>query len=52
MIGTTEWFIIGGIIVLLFGANKLVSWAKAIGQAKKAFEDEVSTKKEAEKSSA
>jgi sec-independent protein translocase protein TatA len=28
-----EWFIILGVIVLLFGAKKVPEWARAIGQA-------------------
>jgi TatA/E family protein of Tat protein translocase len=41
-IGTTEWLIIGGIALFLFGAPKLVDWAKSIGKAKRTYEEEVS----------
>jgi TatA/E family protein of Tat protein translocase len=36
-IGTTEWLIIAGVAVFLFGAPKVISWAKSLGQAKKEF---------------
>tara|TARA_Y100000590_G_C15342422_1_gene871945 strand:- start:325 stop:492 length:168 start_codon:yes stop_codon:yes gene_type:complete len=37
MIGTTEAIVIGGILVLLFGAKKLPELAKSMGQSKAAF---------------
>ena len=37
MIGTTE-AIIGGVILLLFGAKKLPELAKSMGQSKAAFD--------------
>ena len=37
MFGTTEALIIGGIILLLFGAKKLPELAKSLGQSKAAF---------------
>lgn len=50
-IGLTEWGVIGGIIVLLFGAPAVIKWAKAAGEAKKAYKeamkDEPSENKEA-----
>ena len=39
MIGTTEALIIGGIVVLLFGAKKLPELAKSMGQSKAAFDE-------------
>jgi TatA/E family protein of Tat protein translocase len=39
MIGTTEWIIIGVVVVLLFGASQVKKWAKALGQAKRDFTD-------------
>ena len=41
MFGTTEALIIGGIIVLLFGAKKLPELAKSMGQSKAAFDEGV-----------
>ena len=38
MIGTTEAIIIGGIVILLFGAKKLPELAKSMGQSKAAFD--------------
>ena len=38
-IGTTEMLLIGGVIILLFGASKLPQLAKALGQSKKAFRE-------------
>ena len=37
MIGTTEAIVIGGILVLLFGAKKLPELAKSMGQSTAAF---------------
>jgi TatA/E family protein of Tat protein translocase len=39
MLGTTEWIVIGSIAVLLFGAPKIIQWAKALGQAKREFKE-------------
>ena len=39
MIGTTEALIIGGVILLLFGAKKLPELAKSMGQSKAAFDE-------------
>lgn len=39
MIGGTEWMIIAGALVLLFGAPQVIKWAKSLGSAKKAFQD-------------
>ena len=39
MIGTTEAIIIGGIVMLLFGAKKLPELAKRTGQSKAAFDE-------------
>ncbi|MDP6363512.1 MAG: twin-arginine translocase TatA/TatE family subunit [Candidatus Poseidoniia archaeon] len=41
MLGTTEALIIGGIILLLFGAKKLPELAKSLGQSKAAFDEGV-----------
>ena len=41
MIGTPEALVIGGIIVLLFGAKKLPELAKSLGQSKAAFDEGV-----------
>ena len=41
MFGTTAALIIGGIIVLLFGAKKLPELAKSMGQSKAAFDEGV-----------
>jgi len=38
MIGSTEILIIGGVVVLLFGAAAIPKLAKSIGQAKKEFQ--------------
>jgi sec-independent protein translocase protein TatA len=32
-----EWFIILGILVLLFGAKKVPEWARALGQSVREF---------------
>lgn len=45
-IGTTELFIILVILVLLFGATKLPQLARALGQAKREFEEAVHESKE------
>ena len=39
MIGTTEALIIGGVVLLLFGAKKLPELAKSMGQSKAAFNE-------------
>jgi sec-independent protein translocase protein TatA len=39
MIGTTEALIIGGVVLLLFGAKKLPELAKSMGQSKSAFDE-------------
>ena len=38
MIGSTEILIIGGVVVLLFGAAAIPKLAKSIGQARKEFQ--------------
>lgn len=38
MIGSTEILIIGGVVVLLFGAAAIPKLAKSLGQAKKEFQ--------------
>ena len=37
MIGFQEMAIIGIVAVLLFGAPKIIQWAKALGEAKREF---------------
>ncbi len=39
MIGTMEALIIGGVILLIFGAKKLPELAKSMGQSKAAFDE-------------
>jgi len=39
MIGTTEIIVIGGVVVLLFGASAIPKFARSLGQAKKEFKD-------------
>jgi len=38
MIGTTEFIIIGGVILLLFGSSKIPELARAVGRARREFE--------------
>ena len=38
-IGLTEILIISGVAVFLFGGQKVVSWARSLGQAKREFEE-------------
>ena len=38
MIGATEILIIGGVVVVLFGAAAIPKFAKSLGQAKKEFQ--------------
>lgn len=38
MIGTTEILVIGGVVVLLFGATALPKFARSIGKARLEFE--------------
>lgn len=40
MIGTTEIIIIVAAAVFLFGGKKVVDWARSIGKAKRAYEEE------------
>ena len=37
MIGTTELAVIAGIVVLLFGANKIPELARSLGRARREF---------------
>jgi len=39
MLGTTEIVVIGGVVVLLFGASAIPKFAKSLGKAKKEFRD-------------
>ena len=43
MLGTTEILIIGGVVVLLFGAAAIPRLAKSLGQAKKEFQKGLDT---------
>ncbi len=44
MIGTTEIIVIGGVVVLLFGASAIPKFARSLGQAKKEFKDGIAEK--------
>ena len=52
-IGTTEWIIIAGIVLLLFGGKKIPEFFRGLGDAvkefKKASKDNKDTKEETEK---
>lgn len=37
-LGTTEWLIIAGAAVMLFGAPKVIQWAKSLGQAQREYQ--------------
>lgn len=39
MLGTTEIMMISGVVMLLFGAQKLPEFARGLGSAKKEFEN-------------
>ena len=39
MIGTTEIMMISGVVMLLFGAQKLPEFARGLGSAKKEFQN-------------
>ncbi|QEN06631.1 twin-arginine translocase TatA/TatE family subunit [Oceanispirochaeta crateris] len=39
MLGTTEVMVIGGVVVLLFGASAIPKFAKSLGKAKKEFKE-------------
>ena len=39
MIGSTEVMVIGGVVVLLFGASAIPKLARSLGQAKKEFKE-------------
>ena len=40
--GTTEWLIIGGIVLVLFGGAKLPQLAKGLGESIREFKNSVS----------
>jgi len=48
-LGTTELLIIGGIVVLMFGAKRIPELAKGLGQGIKSFKKEMSTDEDEEK---
>jgi len=37
MIGTSEWIVIGIVVVLIFGSSAVIKWARALGKAKGEF---------------
>jgi sec-independent protein translocase protein TatA len=39
MLGTTEVIVIGGVVVLLFGASAIPKFAKSLGKAKREFRE-------------
>ncbi|WP_319562626.1 twin-arginine translocase TatA/TatE family subunit [Marispirochaeta sp.] len=39
MLGSTEILVIGGVVVLLFGASAIPKFARSLGKAKKEFRD-------------
>ena len=48
MIGATEALIIGGVVLLLFGAKKLPELAKSMGQSARVFKGEMRAMKDDE----
>lgn len=42
MMGSTEILVIGGVVVLLFGASAIPKFARSLGKAKKEFHDGMS----------
>ncbi|ORC38444.1 twin-arginine translocase TatA/TatE family subunit [Marispirochaeta aestuarii] len=42
MLGSTEILVIGGVVVLLFGASAIPKFARSLGKAKKEFRDGMS----------
>lgn len=48
-LGTTELLIIGGIVVLMFGAKRIPELAKGLGQGIKSFKKEMKTDEDEEK---
>ena len=44
-IGTTEWIVIGLIVLLIFGGKKIPEFFKGIGEAKVDFESKIATVK-------
>ena len=47
--GTTEWLIVGGIVIVLFGGAKLPQLAKGIGEGIREFKKSVNGEESAEK---
>ena len=41
MMGSTEILVVGGVVVLLFGATAIPKFARSLGKAKKEFRDGV-----------
>jgi sec-independent protein translocase protein TatA len=39
MLGSTEVMVIGGVVVLLFGASAIPKFARSLGKAKKEFKE-------------
>jgi len=51
MLGSTEVMVIGGVVVLLFGASAIPKFARSLGKAKKEFKEGMEeVKKEEEES--
>ena len=48
-LGTTELLIIGGIVVLMFGAKRIPELAKGLGQGIKSFKKEMNNDDDADK---
>ena len=45
-LGTSEILVIVGLAVFLFGAPKVIEWARGLAKAKKAYQDELEKKDE------
>lgn len=39
MLGSTEIMVVGGVVVLLFGASAIPKFARSLGKAKKEFKE-------------
>ena len=45
-LGTSEILVVAGLAVFLFGAPKVVEWARGLGKAKKAYQEELDKKED------